>query len=54
MKAIRKAEARILGANGFKYRQQYGVIVICKSERDQARMYNVLTRRGLKCRVVTV
>lgn len=54
MKAIRKAEPRILGANGFKYRQQYGIIVHCKNERDQARTYNVLTRRGLKCKVVTV
>lgn len=54
MKATRKADARILGANGFKYRQQFGVIVQCKNERDQARTYNVLTRRGFKCKVVTV
>lgn len=54
MKETRKAETRILGANGFKYRQQFGVIVHCKNERDQARTYNVLIRRGLKCKVVTV
>ena len=54
MKATRKAETRILGANGFKYRQQFGIIIQCKNERDQARLYNVLTRRGLKCKVVTV
>lgn len=54
MKAPRKAEPRILGANGFKYRQQFGIIVQCKNERDPARLYNVLTRRGLKCKVVTV
>ncbi len=42
------------GANGFRYRQQFGVIVTCKNERHQRRVYNVLTRRGLNCRVVTV
>lgn len=54
MKATRRADRPILGANGFKYRQQFGIIVHCKNERDQARLYNVLTRRGLKCKVVTV
>ena len=34
------------GANGFRYRQQFGVIVTCKNERHQRRVYNVLTRRG--------
>ncbi len=42
------------GANGFRYRQQFGVIVTCKNERHQRRVYNVLTRRGLSCKVVTV
>jgi hypothetical protein len=42
------------GKNGYRYRQQYGVIVICKNERHQARVYNVLRRRGLDCKVVTV
>ena len=42
------------GRNGFRYRQQYGVIVMCKNERHQARLYNVLRRRGLECKVVTV
>jgi hypothetical protein len=50
----RRAEARLLGPNGFRYRQQYGVIVHCKNERDQARTYNVLTWRGFRCKVVTV
>lgn len=49
-----KADAPRLGANGFRYRQQFGVIVLCKNERDQARVYNVLTRRGHRCKVVTV
>ena len=42
------------GRNGFHYRQQYGVIVLCKNEREQARAYNVLRRRGYDCKVVTV
>jgi hypothetical protein len=54
MAAKRKAERPLLGRNGFKYHQQFGVIVICKNERDQARVYGVLTRRGLRCKVVTV
>lgn len=50
----RKADAPRFGANGFRYRQQFGVIVVCKSEREQQRIFNVLTRRGLTCKVVTV
>ncbi len=42
------------GRNGFKYREQYGVVVLCKNERHQARVYNVLRRRGMECRGVTV
>lgn len=47
-------ERKAPGRNGYQYRQQYGVIVICKNEREQARIYNVLRRRGLECKVVTV
>lgn len=54
MRTNRKAEPRILGANGFRYREQFGVIIVCRNERDQARTYNVLTRRGYRCKVVTV
>jgi len=53
MGTIRKRPARP-GRNGFKYREQFGVIVICQNERHQARVYNVLRRRGLECKVVTV
>lgn len=38
----------------FTYRQQYGVIAICKDERDQRRTYNRLLKQGLKLKVVTV
>lgn len=55
MKASERNKARpVPGRNGFRYREQYGVIVICKNEKHQARTYNVLRRRGLECKVVTV
>lgn len=34
------------------YKEQYGVIVICKNETHQRRVYNKLNRMGLKVRVV--
>ena len=45
---------KALGKNGFKYREQYGVIVMCSTEKHQAQTYEALRRRGLKCKVVTV
>ncbi len=39
---------------GFKYRPQFGVIVICKDEREQARTYKTLLKLGHKLKVVTV
>lgn len=38
----------------FTYREQYGVIVICKDEREQKRIYDSLIKQGLKLKVVTV
>ena len=34
------------------YREQYGVIVICEDEADQAAIYERLRDQGLNCRVV--
>lgn len=42
------------GRNGYRYRQQFGVIVVCKDETHQARVYAKLKRAGHKLRVVTV
>ena len=39
---------------GFKYRPQYGVIVICESEVHQERVYRKLQKEGLEVRVVCV
>lgn len=43
------------GRNGYRYRQQFGIVVIVDNERDQARAYARLQRLGFrKLRVVTV
>lgn len=43
------------GRNGYKHRQQYGIVVICDNEKAQERAYARLQRVGFKkLRVVTV
>lgn len=42
------------GKNGFKYKPQYGVIVICNDENHQKIIYETLKNQGLKLKVVTV
>ena len=37
---------------GCRYREQYGVIVICKDERHQKRVYEALLKQGYKLKVV--
>lgn len=37
---------------GYRYTEQYGVIVICGSSADQERIYGELTGGGYKCKVV--
>jgi hypothetical protein len=38
----------------FNYRQQFGVIVICKDEKDQEAIYSRLHGEGLTCKIVCV
>jgi hypothetical protein len=38
----------------FTYKQQYGVIVICKDEKEQLKIYEKLRELGLTLKVVTV
>lgn len=38
----------------FNYKEQYGVIVMCKSEEEQEDIYNRLTEEGFECKVVSV
>lgn len=43
------------GRNGYRYRQQFGIVVICDNEKAQERAYARLQRCGFKkLRVVTV
>lgn len=39
---------------GFKYKPKYGVVVICKDEKDQETIYNRLKAEGYKLKVVAV
>ena len=53
--AQRGAAKKVPGRNGYKHRQQYGIVVICDNEQAQARAYVRLQRAGFKqLRVVTV
>lgn len=36
----------------FKYQEQFGVIVICKSEKEQKAAFQKLVKAGFECRVV--
>lgn len=38
----------------FKYRRQFGVIVVCPGEPEQRELYDRLRSQGLSCRVVCV
>jgi len=37
----------------FKYKPQYGVIIICETEEDQIKMFEELKQKGLKLKIVT-
>ena len=49
-----KSPDKLPGANGFKYRPQYGLIVACKDEAEQQRRYARLQRLGYAPKVVCV
>jgi hypothetical protein len=42
------------GENGFKYRQQYGLVIVCKDEPTQQRLFARLVKAGHKPKVVCV
>lgn len=42
------------GKNGFCYKPQYGVVVICQDEQHQRHTYEALKKQGLTLKVVTV
>lgn len=45
-----KAATKPPGRNGFKYKQQFGIVVVCDDESAQARAYARLQRAGLATR----
>lgn len=42
------------GKNGFRYRERFGVIVLCTDAAHQERVYKRLQAAGHRLRVVTV
>jgi hypothetical protein len=42
------------GKNGFVYKPQYGLIIVCESEAQQREFYGCLLGQGYKLKVVTV
>lgn len=49
------ATQKIPGKNGFSYREQYGVIVICADAAEQEAIFDKLKAMGFrKLKVVTV
>ena len=51
----RGAAKTVPGRNMYKYRQQFGIVVICDNEQAQERAYARLQRAGFKrLKVVTV
>lgn len=45
---------KLLGENGYKYKEQYGIIVVCESEEQQQQTYEELLKKGYKLKVVCV
>ena len=43
-----------MARDDLSYHEQYGVTVMCESEEEQRKIYDDLTARGLKCKVVSV
>lgn len=39
---------------GFCYRSQYGIVVVCKDEAEQMKIYERLKKEGLTLKVVCV
>lgn len=38
----------MLGKNGFKYQEQYGLIIRCKDESEQKKLFEQLKNEGYK------
>lgn len=51
---MQKENTQPLGKNGFKYKPQFGLIIVCKDEAEQQKRYAELVRQGYKVKVVAV
>ncbi|MES1977568.1 MAG: hypothetical protein V4451_05995 [Pseudomonadota bacterium] len=49
-----KAAKAAPGVNGYKYREQYGVVIVCKDAAQQEQLYGKLKAEGHKVKVVCV
>lgn len=49
---IKEEEEEINTDSNFNYKEQYGVIVMCKDEQEQEKVYNTLLELGYECKVV--
>ena len=49
---MKEQETEISTSGDFNYKEQYGVIVMCKNESEQEEIYNRLTAEGYECKVV--
>ncbi|MDR2014527.1 MAG: hypothetical protein LBP99_02745 [Azoarcus sp.] len=56
MKTVRSGiqQKKVPGKNGYSYKEQYGVVVICKDAAHQEHIYDRLRRLGLQLKVVSV
>ena len=52
-KGIRKKTIKKARPAPKPYVQQYGVIVICPTEKYQEAVYNMMKEKGFKCKIVT-
>lgn len=53
-RVTKPAQPALFKKPGFRYRPQYGLVVVCRNEREQRQLYRRLHREGLKLRVVVV
>lgn len=50
----RKLPENAPGKNGFNYKPQWAVVLICNDEKHQIEIFNEMKSRGFKLKVLTV
>ncbi len=54
MATTQKQAPKRPGENGFKYKPQHGLVLVCKDEADQQRQFAKLCKLGYSPKVVCV